>query len=333
MRRIYLLLVAMVAANAFAQTSFNKNLYPKTRTVDTVTDYFGTKVSDPYRWLENDTAADVKKWVDSENEVTFNYLKQIPYREQIKNRLTSIYNYPKYSDAIKIGENIFYNYNDGLKNQSQIMIQTGLSGTAKVFMDPNLLSKEGTATITIDGFSKDRKYCAYHVNRAGSDWETTYVINVASGQNTGDSLKWLKFGGAAWKGNGFYYSGYDAPAGGNELLAKNEYQKIFYHKLGDPQSKDQLIYQDKDHPLRYVDAQTTEDERFLILYISEGTFGNEMQYKDLNVPNDNFHLVFKGFAKNYAVLDDVGDKFLVQTNDGAENSRVILVDPKNSGQE
>src|SRR5262249_29393430 len=155
--------------------------------------------------------------------------------------------------------------------------------------------------------------------RAGSDWEVTYVRDVATGKNTGDSLKWLKFGGAAWQGNGFYYSGYDAPAGGNELLAKNEFQKIFYHKLGDPQTADKLIYQDKQHALRYVNAQTTEDEKYLILYISEGTDGTELWYKDLTKPQDDFHLVFKGFAKNYGVLDNMGDKFLVQTNDGADN--------------
>ena len=177
--------------------------------------------------------------------------------------------------------------------------------------------------------SKDHHYAAYHVNRAGSDWETTYVIDVATGKNTGDSLLWLKFGGAAWRGNGFYYSGYDAPVKGNEFLAKNVFQKVYYHKLGDPQSKDELVYQDKLHPLRYINASTSEDEHYLFISISESDDGNELWYKDLSKNDKDFHLLFKGFSKNYNVLDDVADKFLVQTNDGADNYHVVLVDSKN----
>ena len=303
--------------------------YPFTRTVDTTNNYFGTTVPDLYRWLENDTTAEVKKWVNAENDLTYSYLDKIPFRQKIKDRITDIYNYAKYSGALKNGDNIFYNYNDGLKNQSQIMKQNGLDGQAAVFLDPNTLSKAGTATISIDGFSKDHHYAVYHVNRAGSDWETSYVIDVTTGKNTGDSLKWLKFGGGSWQGNGFYYSAYDAPVGGNELLAKNEFQKVYYHKLGTSQSADKLIYEDKLNPLRYYSASTTEDEKYLFISISTGTDGNELWYKNLSKNDKEFHLLFKGFEKNYSVLDDVSGKFLVQTNDGADNYHVILVDPKN----
>ncbi|MBA3648897.1 MAG: S9 family peptidase [Chitinophagales bacterium] len=323
---IALLFTLLVAGILFADAQVVK--YPISKKGDQLDHYFGTTVADPYRWLENDTAADVIAWVDSENTVTFNYLKSIPFREKIRKRLTEIYNFPKYSAAFINGENIFYNYNDGLRNQSQVIMQNEVTKKETIFLDPNKLSKEGTATTTIDAFSKNHRYCTYHVNRAGSDWETTYVLDVASGKNTGDSLKWLKFGGAAWQGNGFYYSGYDAPSGGTELLAKNEYQKVFYHKMGQPQSADRLIYQDKEHPLRYISAATTEDEQFLIIYISEGTDGSELWYKDLSKDELDFRLLFKGFSKNYGILDDVNGKFLVQTNDGAENYHVVLVDPE-----
>ncbi len=307
--------------------------YPATKTVDTVTDYFGTKVADPYRWLENDTAADVKQWVDQENEVTFGYLDKIPFRQKIKDRLTEIANYPKYSSAFKSGDNIFFNYNDGLKNQAQIMVQKDSAGAPEVFFDANTLSKDGTATISIDGFSKDHRYCSYHVNKAGSDWQITYVRDVTTGKVTGDSLNWLKFSGTAWHGDGFYYSAYDSPKGGNELVAKNEFQKVYYHKLGEPQSKDKLIYEDKQHPLRYFFASTTEDERFLILNISEGTDGAEIWYKDLSKNEKDFHLLFKGFKNNYEVLDNIDDKLLVSTNEDADNYHVILVDLKNPAKE
>lgn len=306
-----------------------KLVYPQTRMVDTVTDYFGTKVADPYRWLENDTTTEVKDWVDAENKVTFDYLSKIPFREKIRQRLNEIYNYPKFSAAFKAGEYVYFNYNNGLQNQALIMRQKGLDGGEGMFLDPNALSSNGTATIAIDAFSKDHHYMAYHVNRAGSDWETTYVLDASTGMKTGDSLKWLKFGGASWKGNGFYYSGYDAPQGGNEFLAKNENEKLYFHKLGDPQSADQLIYQDKEHPLIYVNAQTTEDEKYLILYIRAEGPGTEVYYKNLDNGQKDFKLLFKGFDYNYGILDDVDGKFLVQTNDGADNYKVVLVDPEN----
>ncbi|MCB0849900.1 MAG: S9 family peptidase, partial [Bacteroidetes bacterium] len=313
--------------------SQEKLKYPETKKVDQKDNYFGTIVEDPYRWLEYDTAQDVKDWVTEENKVTFGYLEKIPYREKIKQRLTEIYNYPKYSSPFRAGDYYFFSKNDGLQNQSVIYYQKGMDGTPEVFIDPNKLSTDGTAAVTLLGFSKDKKYVAYAVNQSGSDWQTIQVMEVATKKLLDDKLEWVKFSGASWKNDGFYYSRYDAPPHGKELSQKNEYHKIYYHKLGDPQSKDQLIYENKNKPLRYYGAATTEDERFLLIYVSEGTDGTEIYCKDLDSGQKDFTMLFKGFDDNYMVLNNDGDKLLVQTDADAPNQRVILVDPKNPSKE
>ncbi|HNR18578.1 MAG TPA: prolyl oligopeptidase family serine peptidase [Bacteroidia bacterium] len=307
--------------------------YPQTKKIELVDDYFGTKVADPYRWLENDTAGDTKQWVEEQNKVTFGYLEKIPYRSKIKERLTDIFNYPKYSSPFRAGEYYFFSKNDGLQNQSVIYYQKGLDGTPEIFLDPNKMSDDGTAAVSLLGFSKDKKYVAYAINQSGSDWQNIFVMEVATKKQLSDKLEWVKFSGAAWKNDGFYYSRYSAPVKGTELSQKNEYHKIYYHKLGDTQDKDVLVYEDKTKPLRYYGAQTTEDERFLLVYISEGTDGTECLYKDLNANDKNFGLVFKGFKYNYSVLNNDAERLLVHTDDNAPNYRVVSVDPKNPGKE
>jgi prolyl oligopeptidase len=319
-----ILLLALVSGCRPTQTKMN---YPVTKKVTQVDDYFGTKVEDPYRWLENDTSAETRAWVLEEQKFTEDYLSKIPFREKIKNRYKEILNYPKYYNGIKMGDYIIFEKNDGLQNQSVYFIQKGLDGEPKVLLDPNKLSADGSVSVSLDGFSNDKKYFAYHINRGGSDWCTIYVMEIATQKQLPDSLEWIKFGGVSWKGDGFYYSRYDKPAKGTELTVKNEYQKVFYHKLGDPQEKDQLIYQDRQHPLMYIGASVTEDERFLLIYKSQGTDGTEIWYKDLAGGMKDFRLVFPGFDLNYGVINNIGDKFLVQTNNDAGNYRVVLVDP------
>lgn len=303
--------------------------YPVTKTVDQQDDYFGTTVADPYRWLEYDTAQDVKDWVTAQNKVTFSYLEKIPFRTKIKNRLTEIFNYPKYSSPFRAGDYYFFSKNDGLQNQSVIYYQKGIDGTPEVFLDPNKMSTDGTAAVSLLGFSKNKKYVAYAVNQSGSDWQTIQVMEVATKKLLDDKLNWVKFSGAAWKDDGFFYSRYDSPSKGKELSQKNEYHKIYFHKLGDAQEKDQLIYENKNKPLRYYGASTTEDERFLIVYVSEGTDGTELYCKDLSKGQKEFTLLFKGFDDNYTVLNNDGNKLMVQTDADADNQRVILVDPSN----
>jgi len=304
--------------------------YPETKKDSTKDNYFGTTIADPYRWLENDTSTETKAWVIAENKVTQNYLGQIPYRADIKKRLTEIWNYPKESAPFKVGEYYFFTKNDGLQNQSIWFIKKGLQGKEEIFLDPNTLTKDGTAAVSLLGFSHDKKYLAYSVAQAGSDWSNIYVIEIASKTKLADELKWTKFSGAAWKGNGFYYSKFDEPAKGTDLSAANKYQKVYFHKLGDQQQNDQLIFEDKTNPNLYFGANVTEDERFLVVYASAGTSGNALYYQDLKAPGSKIALLVKGFENNHSVVDNIGDKLLVNTDLGAENKQVVLVDPKNA---
>ena len=330
---LILILLSMVLAFAACQKGAGKLAYPVTKKVDQVDDYFGTKVADPYRWLEDDNAEEVKQWVQAQNAVTFGYLDTIPFRPKIKDRLTEIFNYPRYSSPFRAGEYYFFYKNDGLQNQPVCYIQKGLDGTPEVFLDPNLLSADGTVRASLVGASNDDRYVAISRGEAGSDWSEIRVMEVATKQELPDRVQWVKFSGAAWKGDGFYYSGYDKPAPGEELKGKNEYQKVFYHKLGDPQEKDALVWEDKGHPLRYVGAGTTEDEKVLFLVVSEGTSGSELYYKDLTKKDAAFSLLVKGFAYDSAPIEVVDGKVLVYTNEDAPNFRVVLVDPKNPAKE
>ncbi len=336
MRKMTLLFaLASVVFLAFAacKKEAARLAYPETKKVDQVDDYFGTKVADPYRWLEDDNAEDVKAWVQAENAVTFGYLDTIPFRPKIKARLTEIFNYPRYSSPFRVGEYYFFTKNDGLQNQSVYYIQKGLDGAPEVFIDPNALSPDGTIRIGILGPSMNDKYLAISRGEAGSDWSEIRVAEIATKQELADRILWNKFSGAAWQGDGFYYSGYDKPAPGEELKAKNEYQKVFFHKLGDPQEKDMLVWEDKAHPLRYVSAGTTEDERWLFLVLSEGTSGSEVWVRDLAKKDAPLTLLVKGFAYDSYPVEVVDGKILVYTNEDAPNFRVVLVDPNDPGKE
>jgi len=304
--------------------------YPDTKKDSTTDNYFGTQIADPYRWLENDTSTETKTWVDAQNKVTQNYLEQIPYRADIKKRLTEIWNYPKESAPFKVGEYYFSTKNDGLQNQSIWFIKKGLDGAEEVFLDPNKLTADGTAAVSLLGFSHDKKYLAYSVAQAGSDWSNIYVMEVATKTKQGDELKWTKFSGAAWRGDGFYYSKFDEPVKGTDLSAANKYQKVYYHKLGDQQKNDQLIFEDKTNPNLYFGASVTEDERFLVIYANAGTSGNALYYQDLKLSGSKIGQLVKGFENNHSVVDNVGDKLLVSTDLGAENKQIVLVDPKNN---
>lgn len=330
---LLLVLLPMVLAFVACQKGAAKLTYPVTKKVDQVDDYFGTKVADPYRWLEDDNAEDVKAWVTAENAVTFGYLDKIPFRPKIKARLTEIFNYPRYSSPFRVGEFYFFAKNDGLQNQSVYYVQKGLDGAPEVFIDPNALSPDGTVRVGILGPSMNDKYVAISRGEAGSDWSEIRVMDIATKTELPDRIMWNKFSGAAWQGDGFYYSGYDKPAAGEELQAKNEFQKVFYHKLGDPQEKDALVWEDKDHPLRYVGAGTTEDEKWLILGVSEGTSGSEVYVRDLTKKGAPFVMLVKGFEFDASPFEVVEGRFLVHTNVDAPNFRVVAIDPKNPAKE
>ncbi|MGQ9672211.1 MAG: prolyl oligopeptidase family serine peptidase [Candidatus Aminicenantales bacterium] len=303
--------------------------YPQTEKVEVVDNYFGTKVADPYRWLEDDRSEKVKVWVEAQNKLTFDYLARIPFRERIRQRLTEIYNYPRYSAPFRAGEYYFFYKNDGLQNQSVIYVQKGLDGEPTVFLDPNTLSPDGTTRANLIGFSHDNRYTAYARSEGGSDWQQIRVMEIATGRELEDRIEWVKFTGAAWQGNGFYYSGFDKPEEGKELTAANEYQKVFYHELGTPQNQDRLIYEDRKHPRRYHSVDITEDQRYLLLSVSEGTHGNELYFKNLLDPKATWVPLQVGFDYNTDVVDNLEDKFVLVTDRDAPKKRIVLADAQN----
>ena len=307
--------------------------YPVAKKADQTDTYFGVKVADPYRWLEDDNSPETARWVEEENKVTFGYLENIPYRGKLKERLEALYNYPKYSAPFKQGENFFFYKNDGLQNQSVLYVQKELDGNPEVLIDPNKFSADGTVRLSGFSLSRDGNLAAYGISRSGSDWEEFHVMDIAGKHTLSDSLSWIKFSGIAWKGRGFYYSRYDKPVPGKELSSKNETDKVFFHIVGTAQSDDELIYEDKANPQSFHSVGTTEDERFAILYISDGgkgKKGNALWYRDLSRPEKTFTPIVATAGEDaYGVIDDVGEKFLISTNRNAPNGKVMLCDLQN----
>ncbi len=307
--------------------------YPVTKKVNVVDNYFGVKVADPYRWLEDDNSEETKQWVRKQNELTFSYLRQIPYRDKIKKRFEEIFNYPKYSAPFKGGNYYFYFKNDGLQNQSVLYIQKDLESEAEIFLDPNEFSSDGTVSLSTYSVSNDGKFFAYGTASGGSDWNEYHVMEVENKNKLSDNLKWIKFSGIAWFKDGFFYSRYPEPKEGEELSATNENCKVYYHKVGTSQEEDVLIYEDPSHPKRFFSAQTTEDEKYLIIYFSEGTSKNGMLVKDLSNPNSVFNTVVEKLEDNYRVIDNLFDKLLVLTDRKAPKYRLVLIDPQNPDEE
>jgi prolyl oligopeptidase len=302
--------------------------YPVAKEVDQADDYFGTTVRDPYRWLEDDNSEATKAWVMAENKVTQDYLSKIPFRAKVRKKLEEMWNYPKYSSPFKEGEYYYFYKNDGLQNQSILYRQKGLSGNVEIFIDPNKMSADGTAAVSTPSFSKNKKYAAYMIAQSGSDWQQAFVMDVVTKKVLTDKLDWIKFSGLSWKGDeGFYYSRFPPFDEKNKLTNQNQNQKLYYHKLGSPQSSDVLVYEDKEHPLRFAGGGLTEDERFLTIYTSEGTSGSEIWVKDLSKPGAQLTLLIKGFDTEAGVIDNDGNRLLVQTNADAPNYKVVSIDP------
>lgn len=298
--------------------------YPQTR-IDTITDkYHGVVVSDPYRWLEDDNSEETKAWVTAQNKVTFGYLDQIPFRKGLRTRLEKLMNFEKFGVPFKEGGKYYYFKNDGLQNQSVLYVSENATAEGKVLLDPNTLSKDGTVALGSMEFSADGKYLAYFLNEGGSDWTKAYVMDLASGKMTSDTLNWIKFSGIAWKGDGFYYSRYPEPTGASALSGKNEFHALYYHQLGTPQSADKLIYVDKKQGQRNVYAQTTEDEQYLIISTTESTSGNTVWIQDLSNPQSPMVKVIDNYDNDHSIVDHLGSgNFLMVTNLGAPKKKLI----------
>jgi len=311
--------------------------YPNTHKGEQVDDYHGTKVADPYRWLEDDNSAETAEWVKEENAVTFDYLGKIPYRAQVKQRLEQLYNYPKYFSPWRRGNYYVFAKNDGLQNQNVIYQQASPDASpnapAEILLDPNKFAADGTSRLGSFAISKNGRYVAYGVSTGGSDWQEAHVMEVAGRKMLPDDLNWLKVTDIAWAGDGFFYSRYPAPENGHALSSKNENHKVYFHRVGTTQDQDQLVYEDAANPQRFHIAGTTEDERFLLLDISDrgkGKRGNSVFYRDLSKDQKDFKPAVADITDDsYTVIDNLDAKLVVLTNHDAPNYKLAAFDTSN----
>ncbi|WP_245181071.1 prolyl oligopeptidase family serine peptidase [Flavobacterium sp. XN-5] len=310
-------------------SSFGQNpiSYPQTKKGETVDVYFDTKVNDPYRWLEDDRSAETATWVKAENEVTYGYLNQIPYRDAIKNRMEKLWNYEKIGAPSKEGKYTYYSKNNGLQNQS-VVYRKDAAGKEEVFLDPNTFSKDGTTSLGGLDFSKDGSKVAYAISEGGSDWRKVIIMDALSKKIIEDTLIDVKFSGLSWRGNeGFYYSSYEKPKG-SELSAKTDQHKLYFHKLGTSQKEDKVIF-GADQKRRYVGGYVTEDDNYLVITAATSTYGNELYIKDLKKPNSAIVTIVDNFNSDNNIIDSEGTKLFIQTDLNAPNKRIVTVDLNN----
>ncbi|MFP4460587.1 MAG: prolyl oligopeptidase family serine peptidase [Thermotogota bacterium] len=303
--------------------------FPKAKKENIEEKHFGIRIKDPYRWMENEEDDDLKAWLEAQNELTQSYFNEIPERDIIKKRLRQLYDYPKYSTITVVGKKIIYSYNDGLKNQPVYYMQEGLEGEPVVLLDPNQLSDDGTVSVFLNGHSKNNRYLAYLQSQSGSDWHCLKIMDLEKKEALTDQLEWIKFTWAAWYKDGFFYSGYEKPMDGKEFSQQNKEMKVFYHKLGEDQGQDQLIYSDAEHPLRFIGVMVSEDEDYLILVISEGTYGSEFRVKRIDDKNAPFQTVFEGFDNEHFYIGSSGDDLFFLTDKDAPNKKVVKVNATN----
>ncbi|MBW7914926.1 MAG: S9 family peptidase, partial [Taibaiella sp.] len=320
-----LLLSLGMNINAQDRAAF-KGQYPETKKSADADTYFGTKVNDPYRWLEDDLSEETKDWVQRQNIVTRDYLSKIPFRTAIQKRLTELWNYEKYSAPFKEGEYTYFYKNDGLQNQYVLYRQKG-NGQPEVFLDPNKFSKDGTTSLAGISFTKDGSLCAYQISEGGSDWRKVIVLDTRTKKMMDDTLVDVKFSGLSWKNNeGFYYSSYDKPKEGSQLSGKTQHHKLYFHKLGTPQNSDKLIFGGTETPRRYVGGSVTEDQQYLVISAANATYGNELYLQSLKEPNAPIVPMVEGFESEHDVVYSEDGKLYILTNAGAPNRRVAVTE-------
>ena len=318
-------IIALSALALTTTTMTAQNItYPKAPQDGTIDTYFGVKVADPFRPLEDDRSPATAAWVEAENQVTNAHLSKIPFRAKLLKRLKEVADFEKVSTPFKKNDKWYVYKNNGLQNQSVLYQMDELGGPLREFLDPNKLSDDGTVALQSTSFSKDGKYMAYVISRSGSDWQEIYVKDIATGELLTDHIEWAKFGGAQWCGNGFYYSAYDAPEKGKEFSSKNEVHKVYYHKIGTPQSQDVLFYQNPAYPLRFYSVSINDEETIMFLYESGAGSGQNVYVRDLRVPNAQFIQMTSNLDMQYNPIGTIGDNIYMLTNDGAPRGRVMV---------
>ncbi|MCH2489839.1 MAG: prolyl oligopeptidase family serine peptidase [Flavobacteriales bacterium] len=327
-----LLIVLITACNEDKKQQSSTLNYHKTKKVDTVDTYFGVEVADPYRWLEDDRSEETEKWVEAQNKVTYGYLDDIPFREELKERLSTLWNYEKVGAPYKEGDYTYFYKNDGLQNQYVLYrYKTGDDpDTAEIFLDPNTFSEDGTISLGGVSYSEDGKTVAYSISEGGSDWRKVLVMNAETKEIIEDTLVDIKFSGLAWRGNeGFYYSSYDKPEG-SELSAKTDQHKLYFHTLGTSQEEDELIFGGTEaEKHRYVNGGVTEDNKYLFVTASVSTSGNKLFLKDLTKPNSKFITILDHTDSDSYIMENEGAKLYIVTNLNAPNKKIVTVDASN----
>ncbi len=330
MKKSILHLIGILIFISCTQTP--KMTYPETKKTDTVDVYFGAEVPDPYRWLEDDNSEETKEWVKAQNDVTFKYLQKIPFRDKIKSRLETLWNYPRMSSLTKRGKYYIYSKNDGLQNQSVVYYTENPDKEGKVLLDPNTLSEDGTVALSGASLSKDSRYLAYSIARGGSDWNEIYVLNVETGKTMKDHIEWVKFSGISWYNDGFFYCRLPEPKEGDALKGESKNSMVYYHKVGTAASEDILIHKDDLHPDWLFNAEVTDDKQWLLLSITESTTGNALYaipMEDVFKPTKSILKLIDNFSKDYLYITSIDGKLIIHTNNNAPKYKVVSIDPKN----
>jgi prolyl oligopeptidase len=319
LKKLLILLVCSIFP-ACQNRHFN---YPLTAKVDTVDVYFGKMVPDPYRWLEDPTLPETREWINAQNRVTFDYLSRIPFRDSLRARLTEVWNYERYDTPLKRGGKYYFQKNDGLQNQSVLYVIDSLNGKPRIILDPNLFSQDGTVALTDFEVSRDGRYLAYALSKGGSDWNEIFVKDIAGNEDLADHLEWIKFSSISWYKKGFYYSRYPRPEENQQLTARNEDQRVYYHTLGRPQEADILVFEDHQHPGRIFTADVTRDEHFLIVNESESTYGNRLYIKDLQTKGKDFIRLNDSFDYEMSVAGNIDNDLYLLTNENAPRNKLV----------
>ncbi len=331
----FVLAIALMTTSGFAQ---EKMVYPKTKRVDQIDNFFGTPVSDPFRWLEEDVrkSDEVRAWVDAQNQVTFAAIEKLPYRKEIESRLTELWDYEKYGVPFRRGDRFFYYKNDGLQNQSVLYKLETLDAKPEVLVDPNQWSADGTDAMGGMAFSDNGELMAYGIQKAGSDWRSWKVMEVESGRDLSDELNWIKFGGVSWTkdSKGFYYSCYDAPKSGEKFQGLNLGQKVYYHKIGDNQKDDQLIHSNPENPKWGFLPSVTEDGRYLVITVWQGTDDRyRILYRDLESKNSDLTVLIDNFENEYSFIGNEGSKFYFKSDFEAPKKCILVIDVNDPAKE
>src|SRR5579864_8356552 len=322
--------LALTTYQLGAQDGAGVLAYPKPKTVEQVDDYHGVKVVDPYRWLEDTDSTDTHAWVEEENKLTFGYLEQIPYRKAIRDRMMKLWNFERFTVPQQQGGRYFYQHNNGLQNQNVLLVAESLNAEPRQLLDPNTLSADGTVALSGTAVTDDGKLLAYGTAASGSDWQEWHVRDVGSGKDLPDLIKWVKFSGASWskEGKGFYYSRYDEPKG-TALRDANYFQKLYYHKLGTPQTEDKLIYERPDNKELGFGGSVTNDGHYLVIFVWQGTSPkNRLYYKDLTKPDSEVVKLLDDFDAEYRFIDNDGPVFWIRTDLDAPRGKLIAIDTR-----